>query len=178
MGKKPKNAESILGQDVNANIGVRGEDDEDVSNVIGPHGFNNRNEKGVWALQWLNLMQLKAANTFFEHQDYTTHTSFLPPSLPQMLDIWSVSSSSFKRVRNCGVCTCIPSDHVAVGLQLSISSIKDNREFKLAKVQIDWNKIRNDASSKQRFNERLSELNLTSKFPYSPLFTNVILHVQ
>ena len=55
MCKKTKNSETILGQDVNANIGVRGEDDEDVSNVIGPHGINNRNKKGVWALQWLNM---------------------------------------------------------------------------------------------------------------------------
>ena len=141
MSKKTKNAETILGQDVNANIGVRGEDDEDVSNVIGPHGINNRNKKGVWALQWLNMMQLKAANTFFEHHDYTTHTSFLPPSLPQMLDIWSISSSSFKRVQNCGVCKGIPSDHAAVGLQLAISLIAQPRAVR-------WPLIRSRAAGR------------------------------
>ena len=50
MGKVPKKAVIILGQDINANIGVRGED-EGLERVIGPHGLDNRNEKGVWALQ-------------------------------------------------------------------------------------------------------------------------------
>ena len=51
MGKAPKKAEIILGQDINANIGVRNEEGDDFGNVIGPHGFDNRNLKGVWALQ-------------------------------------------------------------------------------------------------------------------------------
>ena len=44
MGKAPKKAEIILGQDINANIGVRGEE-EGLEKVIGPHGFDYRNEK-------------------------------------------------------------------------------------------------------------------------------------
>ena len=60
----PKKAEIILGQDINANIGVRGEEEEDFENVIGPHRFDNRNKKGVRALQWLSLFDLKATNSF------------------------------------------------------------------------------------------------------------------
>ena len=51
MGKAPKKAEIILGQDINANIGVRDDECGNFDNVIGPHGFDNRNLKGVWALQ-------------------------------------------------------------------------------------------------------------------------------
>ena len=72
----------MLGQDINANIGMRGEE-EGFEQVIGPHGFDNINEKGNWALQWLSLFDLKATNTFFQHQDYATHTSyFIPPTQP------------------------------------------------------------------------------------------------
>ena len=46
MSKKTKSAHTILGQDINANIGIRGENDEDISNIIGLHGIDNRNLKG------------------------------------------------------------------------------------------------------------------------------------
>ena len=58
MGKAPKKAETILGQDINANIGVRGEE-EGFEQVIGPHGFDNRNEKGNWALQCVRRFQVE-----------------------------------------------------------------------------------------------------------------------
>ena len=103
MGKAPKKAEIILGQDINANIGVQG-GEEGFEKVIGTHSFDNRNEKGLWALQWLSLFDLKATNTFFQHQEYATHTAYLPPILPRILDIISVSSFFFKRVRNCSLC--------------------------------------------------------------------------
>ena len=110
----------------------------DFADVIGPNGFDNRNLKGVWALQWLSLFNMKATNTFFTHKEYTTHTSYLPPSLPQMLDIFSISSSSFKRVRDCALSDIgILSDHAAICLRLAISTIAHTGGTKLAKSQID-----------------------------------------
>ena len=119
----PPKADKLLGQDINANIGIRYESSE-LSSIIGPHGFDNRNDKGVWALQLLALQDLMVTNTFFEHRDHTTHTSYLPPSLPQMLDVISVSSSSFKRVRDCALWEhSIPSDHAGIICKFSITPI-------------------------------------------------------
>ena len=73
VSKKTKSAHTILDQDVNPNIGIQGDDDQDISNVIAPHGIDNKNLKGVWALQWLSMMNLRATNSFFKHNDYTTH---------------------------------------------------------------------------------------------------------
>ena len=122
---------------------IREKDDKEISNVIGPHGIDNRNQKGAWALQWLSMMQLRAINTFFKHKDYTTHTSFLPPKLPQMLDVWSISITAFKRVRNSRVYKWgNPSNHAAIELQSALSPIKVNGESKFSKVQTNWDKIK------------------------------------
>jgi hypothetical protein len=40
LRKAPPNAEKMLGQDINANVGIR-EDSDELNNVIGPHGFDN-----------------------------------------------------------------------------------------------------------------------------------------
>ena len=68
----------------------------------------------------------------------------------------------------------IPSDHAAIELLLAISSIKVKREEKITKVKIDWNLIISDKGGKTEFNERLTELNLTSEVPYTPFFENVL----
>ena len=112
---------------------------------------------------------MKATNTFFTHKEYTTHTSYLPPSLPQMLDIFSISS--FKRIRDCALSNIgIPSDQAAICLRLAISTIAHTGGTKLAKSQIDWVKIMNDEGTKQRFNNRLTELNAENTPSYSPFF--------
>jgi hypothetical protein len=176
LKKKKQKAEKILGQDINANIGTR-DDSSELNSIIGPHGFDNRNDKGVWALQMLALQDLKVANTFFEHEDYTTHTSYLPPSLPQMLDVISVSSSFFKRVRDCTLWEhSIPSDHAGIICKFSITSIsfKHSPPTTLSAGEVDWEKIAKDDQIRRKFNERLQELNGDGLTNYSTFMENIM----
>ena len=175
LSKVPKSAHAILEQDINANIGIRGDDDDDFSNIIGPHGIDNKNLKGVWALQWLSMMNLRASNSFFKHNDYTSHTSFLTPDSPQMLNVFSLSITIFKGIQDSKVGDLgIPNDHATIELLIAISAIKVIRENKIAKVKIDWDLIRSDKGKKRGFNKRLNELNLTTEVPYTPFFENVL----
>ena len=119
----------------------------------------------------LSLFNMKATNTFFTHQDYTTHTSYLPPNLLQRFDIIAISSSSFKRVRDCSLSEVgIRSDPSAICILLAISSITHTGGNKTTKSQMDWDKIINEVSTKKCFNERLTELNADSTLSYSPFF--------
>ena len=52
-------------QDINANIGCKGINDE--FSYIGKHGFKNQNSKGIEAIYLLNLHNLFAPSTFFQH---------------------------------------------------------------------------------------------------------------
>ena len=170
----PSNAEIIFGQDINANVGIRSENDK-WEEVIGPNGFDNRNQKGEWALQWLASNNMKVANSFFTHSSYLTHRSHLPPKAPQMLDVFSVSSSSFKRVRNCKTYKGISSDHEAVELHLSLTQIKHSGDSSLSKGVIDWDKIMHDEPTRLAFNNNLEKLNNEIiGLTYSQFFENVM----
>ena len=63
LTKAPKNAEIILGADVNARIGVR--DREEYASVLGPNGHDGRNLRGEGLLQIYAEAKLKVENTFF-----------------------------------------------------------------------------------------------------------------
>ena len=91
-----------------------------------------------------------------------------------MLDIFSISSTAFKRVRNCSLSPGIPSDHGAVGINLSRSSIKHIGERKVTRGVINWEKIRNDSITRATFNARLEMLNQESSLTYSSYFENVL----
>ena len=79
-------------------------------------------------------MNLRASNSYFEHENYVTHTSFLTPDSPQMLDLFSLSISLYKRIRGSKVSELgIPSNHAAVELLVAVSSIKVEREKKSPK---------------------------------------------
>ena len=129
----------------------------------------------MWALQWLSMMNLRASNSFFKHNDYTSHTSFLTPDSPQMLNVFSLSITIFKGIQDSKVGDLgIPNDHATIELLIAISAIKVIRENKIAKVKIDWDLIRSDKGKKRGFNKRLNELNLTTEVPYTPFFENVL----
>jgi len=68
----------------------------------------------------------------------------------------------------------IPSDHGAVGINLSLSSIKRIGERKVTRGVINWEKIRNDSETRTTFNARLEELNQESSLTYSIYFENVL----
>ena len=121
--------------------------------------------------------QPKSDKIPFTQTSYATHASYLPPSLPQMLDIFSISSTAFKRVRNCSLFPGIPSDHGAVGINISLSSIKHIGERKVTRGVINWEKIGNDSVTRATFNARLYELNQESRaynnLTYSVYFEKV-----
>ena len=126
----------------------------------------------------LTLQDMKVTNTFFEHAEYTTHTSYLPPCLPQMLDIITVSSTCFKRIRYCKIWEwSVPSDHAGIICRISITSIKHSGESNTSKVSagnIDWEKIEKESILRKRFNERLQELNGDGLTPYSNFMENYL----
>ena len=83
LGGKPRNSELLLGVDVNCNLGIRTPMFRD---VIGPHGINNRNNKGKDLLYLLKSFNLKILLTFFQHANYVTYRSFSARQSPHMLD--------------------------------------------------------------------------------------------
>ena len=123
----------------------------------------------------VSLPKMKVANTFFEQENYCTHRSHLPPKLPQMLDIFTVSQRGFSKARNCKTHQGIPSDHEAVELRLSLTAIKHAGKKKVSKGKTDWEKIRHNPAARSSFNQRLTELN--QEFPppdYSLFMTNIM----
>ena len=89
-----------------------------------------------------------------------------------MLDIFTISKSSFKQVNDCKVFKHgIISDHSAVIMKIVISYIEHKGESKISTGIIDWEKIMYNAECRQRFNDRLEELSYNS---YGVFFENVM----
>ena len=66
LSKVPQNSIRIIGHDLNASVGIRTVDDEGTTNdVLGPFGFNNRNEKGLMAIDFLQHNNFRVMTTFF-----------------------------------------------------------------------------------------------------------------
>jgi hypothetical protein len=155
------NTITIVGHDLNACISTRNTvNDESVHNILGPFGLNNRNEKGEMALAFLQQMNLKVMTSFFEHKNYTTHISqFHNPPTPLTLDSISVSIKGSERVKDCKVWhKGVDSDHSAIKLTFSLTSIKYKASLKLSAGEIDWHKIRDDEECNRKYNSILREL--------------------
>eukprot|EP00956_Cyclotella_meneghiniana_P040928 scaffold209475_cov73-Cyclotella_meneghiniana.AAC.1 len=161
LQKAPQNAIKIIGHDINASLGIRHDDDPEELHhqILGPHGLNNRNEKGIKALNFLQQFDLKVMTSFFKHNTYTTHLSNLTsPRTPLTLDSISVSGDGSNRVRDCYVWNKgVDSDHSAIKLTFCLSSIKFKESTQLSKGVIDWHTIKNDESKRQIFNSILKE---------------------
>ena len=91
---------------------------------------------------------MKIANTFFMHESYCNHRSYLPPKLPQMLDVFAISQRGFARTRDCKTYEGIPSDHEAIELRLSLTVIKHTGEKKTSTGLTDWEAIKNDSAKR------------------------------
>ena len=176
LSRVPDNSIKIIGHDLNASVGVRKPDDpECISQVIGPYGLDNRNEKGSQAISFLLQMDLRVMSTYFEHKYYTTHLSkFTTPHTPLTLDSISVSSNGMKRVRDCKVCELgIPSDHSAILLKFCLTSIKYKNSSELSNGVIDWHSIQNNEDLQSQFNAHIEE-SLPPNASYTE-FTQAIL---
>ena len=156
------NTQLIFGQDINCNVGTAPNKDDPFRRAVGPHGLNNRNHKGTRFLQHLCSLDMKIANSFFVKTNYATWKNF-KPSRPSyhMLDVFSVSNTLFKHVKDCGTtphgtdCT----DHTATFITLNINSIaiQSKRQNKTnATLRADWHQIINDNETNQSFNHKLN----------------------
>jgi hypothetical protein len=98
---------------------------------------------------------LSIMNTFFRQSDYSTF--FTPKeSAPCMLDVWTTSDP--KRFKNCKVCKdfgIINSDHLGVLAEISLTSIRDNRDNTLSEGLTDWKTIQYDEEKNNEFNDRI-----------------------
>ncbi|EJK71853.1 hypothetical protein THAOC_06666, partial [Thalassiosira oceanica] len=122
-----RDAEIIMGGDINASIGIRVDADE---KVLGPNGMDYRcstvtsraREDDV--LNLLTQQCMRVQNTYFTHDEYATYFDKCD-KLPVMYDIFATSQSFHKRVRDCKVVDSgIESDHDAVMISITITTIK------------------------------------------------------
>ena len=82
--------------------------------------------------------------TFFEHKEYATHREEFNKTAIT-LDSISVSAKSCNNVKDCKVWNKgVISDHSAILLLFSLTSIKVKIPDTLSLGEIDWHKIQND----------------------------------
>jgi exonuclease III len=123
------NTQIVIGSDINAQIEVR--TCNEYKQVLGPHGIPRSNTRGENLFQVLAAHNLQVENTFFNHnvEEYVTYTS-IPTNhysngVPSMHDIFACSQSLHKIIHDCQVVLHgVASDHKAVRLKLTLSSVK------------------------------------------------------
>ena len=106
--------------------------------------------------------------TYFNHKNYTTHTSnFTSPQTPLTLDWISISSNGVKKVKDCKVCKLgIASDHSAILITLCLTSIKHKDPTELSLGAIDWHTIRQNEDKRTHFNNFIKE-----NMPHNPSYS-------
>ena len=148
----------LLGHDINAGVGTRSTDIENkFEDVIGPHGINSRNQKGLSALNFLQSLNLKIANTFFIHPSYTTWTHNVHHT-HHMLDIWTTNTLS--RIHDCKVFDLngiLNSDHSAVIAKIHLNTIKHSGTDQIDAGVTDWKEIKENDERFREFNSKIRE---------------------
>jgi hypothetical protein len=179
LAECPDNSIKIIGHDLNASVGIKTpRDNGTLDEVLGTFSLNNRNEKGLSALSFLQQMSLKVMTTFFSNKSYVTHTSNFnrdDEPIKLTLDSISVSKSGSNRVHNCKVWNLgVESDHSAILMKFSLTSIKFNTKSKeLNQGEIDWDSIRYDSDLNTTFNQKLRELHHPN-LSYAELGPNIM----
>jgi exonuclease III len=142
--------------------------------TLGRYGIKNRNKKGTSLLNLLASLEMKITNSFFQKRassssPTTTHTTWRNTNASKsqhVLDVFSISSNIFKRVRKCHTTRdSVDSDHTAVIIKLELTSIS----FKMQEnnhpnnIQTtDWELINTNDETKARYNETLEQYTQTS----------------
>jgi hypothetical protein len=152
----PKNTTMIIGDDINANLGVRQVGDER-GGSIGPFRVDSQNEKGCAAVNFFQTMNLKVMNTFYQHSDYVTWSNPATGS-QHMLDVWTTNNP--QKFTDCRVWRedgILASDHSAVLAKITLASIKNSTSQALSSGEIDWKEIRDNPAKNKEFNMRVRE---------------------
>ena len=150
LSKVSRDYDTIIGGDINANIG-RG-DCEELEDVMGPYGLDGRNEKGRDLLQTYQTNDLCVMNTVFPHPNHVTFVSFNEEKTKCMLDIIAVSRSIIKKILSCNVVDDgVRSDHSAVRMRLAMYSIKV-KDNKVAGGRTNYRKLLFDTKTNEGYN--------------------------
>jgi hypothetical protein len=145
----PQKSNTILGHDINANIGTNANSGQNFKDTIGPFRIKNRNKKGTSLLNLLASLNLKVTNSFFSprpssHTATSTHTTWRNTSTSKsqhMLDVFSCSNRIFKRVQGCNTTTKgTESNHTAVLLKIYINTLS----FKMQKKAHNQDRLGKD----------------------------------
>lgn len=167
--RRPRKSEILIGADVNCNAGTR---TPRFSDVLGPHGINNRNYKGRALLYLYKTNNLKILLTYFKHNNYTTYRSFSAAKSVHMLDNFISCPRLFRRVSDCKVNTVgVCSDHAAIQVKFRLTAIKFNTTQNDKEI-IDWQKIQMGDDTNKEFNKRLFNYNQVS---YTEFNSNILL---
>jgi hypothetical protein len=154
----------VIGSDINARIGIR--TCEEHASVIGPHGIERSNARGENLLHIRGAHQMFVENTFFQHnqEEYATYSSIPtthhPQGIPSMHDIFMCLQSLHKRVRDRNtILEGVNSNHHAVTLKLTLTSIKVQQSCAISKGATNWRKIQSDENHVRIvYNEHLQSM--------------------
>ena len=90
---------------------------------VGKFGLNNRNSKGVEAVNPLRTYNLYAPMTFFKHKHVVTWKIFDGSNTPSQLDQWIISH--LNNIRDYKVIKYgVPSDHSAILIKVKFKILK------------------------------------------------------
>jgi hypothetical protein len=174
LSQAPPRSHVILGHDINCNVGTCDDPNDDLRRAIGPFGLDNRNGKGLDFIQTLLQMELKVANSYFKKENHATYRNINGNS-HHMLDVFSISTSIFKRIQDCGIIYGgVTSDHTAVQLTIQLSTIqwKSSTRDDISTGETDWAAIMTNPYLNQQFNDSLSN-HLPPNPSYTTFFSTV-----
>jgi hypothetical protein len=105
-------------------------------------------------------MNLKITNTYFthKHKHYTTHWSNLSKDWHMLDYVWS--TNDIKRVKDCRVWAnngMINSDHSAVIIEISLTSIQHKVDNRITTEIIDWKEILSNRDRAREYNQRIQD---------------------
>ena len=150
----PRNAELLVVQYVNSNIGVQYKMFRD---VIGPKRIDNCNAKGKDLLFIINIIEFIGLITYFRHNNYTTWRSFNYAISPHMLDKFICYRPFFRKAKDCKVVNIVMrSDHTAILTSFKITAIRFKVNEKVV-AQINWKIIGHHELTNELFNNSLSK---------------------
>ena len=176
LAQAPTKSLVICGHNINCNVGTCNDPHSDLRQTIGPFGLDNKNKKGSDFIQTLLQMELKVANTYFNKQNHATYRNINGNS-HHMLDVFSVSNSIFKRVKDCGIINGgVTSDHTAVKITIQLSTIQmqpNNKSDTINSGKTDWNAIMTNPTLKRQYNSTLTN-QLASDPAYTSFFSTVV----
>jgi hypothetical protein len=142
--------------------------------VLGPHGPTIRNTRGSNLLNLYLSYELRVENTFFDAPNHTTFTNIKDDD-KTMIDIFACAKSLHCQVRNCQmIAEGVESDHTAVQLDITLTSLKRTNSTALSRGKTDWRKIVTDPTTRQLYNDLLTEATTDSPdIPYED-FNDII----